>query len=163
MLFQVIQQMVNCIKFIKRKDKGLKLKLLGQKLWISTGLYCTLKLIGKNLNCGDPGPWSSSIILLLITVTVRENAERNYRNNRLCCHHFFMNGISIVGAGTPPTLATPMPGQQSFIRSAGRRQHCVRFDRPEIWTPDLPLQRRKRCRSYKGSIRCWKQFPFIWF
>ena len=29
---------------------------------------------------------------------------------------------------------------------ASRWQHCVRFDRPEIWTSDLPLQRRTCCR-----------------
>ena len=28
-----------------------------------------------------------------------------------------------------------------------RWQRCVRFDRPEIWTSDLPLQRRTRYRS----------------
>ena len=56
MLFQVIQQMVNCIKFTKRKDIGLRLKLLGQKLWISTGLYCAFKLIGKKFELRGPRP-----------------------------------------------------------------------------------------------------------
>ena len=35
---------------------------------------------------------------------------------------------------------------------ASRWQHCVRFDRPEIWTPDLPLQRLKRYRSTNWSV-----------
>ena len=46
------------------------------------------------------------------------------------------------------------PGQHSsFWRNVAevvsRRQHCVRFDLPEIWTWDLPLQRRMRYRSTK--------------
>ena len=32
-----------------------------------------------------------------------------------------------------------------------RRQYCVRFDWPEIWTSDLPLQKRTRYRSTKPS------------
>ena len=44
------------------------------------------------------------------------------------------------------------PGQHnSFQRNvaavASRWQHRVQFDRPEIWTSDLPLQRRTRYRS----------------
>ena len=39
--------------------------------------------------------------------------------------------------------------QHSFSRRdvvavANRWQHCVQFDWPEIWTSDLPLQRRMR-------------------
>ena len=33
---------------------------------------------------------------------------------------------------------------QYFCRKASRWEHCVRFDRPEIWISDLPLQRRTR-------------------
>ena len=44
------------------------------------------------------------------------------------------------------------PEQHSFFRRhagavASRWQHCVSFDRPEIWTSDLPLQRRTRYQS----------------
>ena len=40
-------------------------------------------------------------------------------------------------------------------RSGGSRwQHCVRFDRPEIWTSDLPLQRRTRYRSTNWPVWC---------
>ena len=47
------------------------------------------------------------------------------------------------------------PGQHSsFPRNvaevANRWQHCVRFDRPEIWTLDLLLQRRTRDLSLDG-------------
>ena len=35
---------------------------------------------------------------------------------------------------------------------ASRWQHCVRFDRAEIWTPDLPLQRRTRYRSTNCAV-----------
>ena len=49
------------------------------------------------------------------------------------------------------------PGQHSsFWRNvaavASRWQHCVRFDRPEIWTSDLPLQRRTRYRSTSWPV-----------
>ena len=47
------------------------------------------------------------------------------------------------------------PKQHSSFRRnvaevASRWQHCVRFDRPEIWTLDLPLQRRTRDLSLDG-------------
>ena len=54
------------------------------------------------------------------------------------------------------------PGQHSFFRRnlaavASRRQHCVQFDRPEIWTSDLPLQRRTRYRSTNWPVMSWKR------
>ena len=49
------------------------------------------------------------------------------------------------------------PGQHSSFRRnvaevASRWQHCVRFDRPKIWTSDLPLQRRTRYRSTNWTV-----------
>ena len=45
-----------------------------------------------------------------------------------------------------PTPRHCIYGKHSLFRNvatvASRWQHCVRFDRPEIWTSDLPLQRR---------------------
>ena len=54
------------------------------------------------------------------------------------------------------------PGQhRSFWRNvaavASRWQHCAQFDRPEIWTSDLPLQRRTRYRSTK-----WITNKLLW-
>ena len=47
--------------------------------------------------------------------------------------------------------------QTSFRRNvapvASRWQHCVQFDRPEIWTSGLPLQRRTRYRSTNWTVR----------
>ena len=37
--------------------------------------------------------------------------------------------------------------QRNVVAVASRWQHCVRFDRPDIWTSDLSLQRRRRFRS----------------
>ena len=62
------------------------------------------------------------------------------------------------------------PGQHSsFWRNvaavANRWQHCVRFDRPEIWTSDLPLQRRTRYRStscaFANQRNVWRLLNFF--
>ena len=37
--------------------------------------------------------------------------------------------------------------RRNVVAIPSRWQHCVWFDRPEIWTSDLPLQRRTRYRS----------------
>ena len=49
------------------------------------------------------------------------------------------------------------PGQHSFFGKnvaavANRWQHCAQFDRPEICTSDLPLQRRTRYRSTNWPV-----------
>ena len=54
-----------CIKFKKRLDEGLRLQLLAKNLEFLSGYI--FKLIGKNLNEGVQAPWSSLIILVLIT------------------------------------------------------------------------------------------------
>ena len=55
-------------------------------------------------------------------------------------------------------LRVIVPGQHSSFRNvtavASRLQHCVWFDRPEIWTLDLPLQGRT---SYR-FINCATTF-----
>ena len=35
---------------------------------------------------------------------------------------------------------------------ASRWQHCVQFDRPEVWNSDLPLQKRTRYRSTNWPV-----------
>ena len=49
------------------------------------------------------------------------------------------------------------PGQHSSFRRnvavvSSRWQRCIRFDRPDIWTSDLPLQRRTRYHSTNWPI-----------
>ena len=39
-------------------------------------------------------------------------------------------------------------------KSVTSLQHCFRFYRPEIWTSDLPLQRRTRYRWNQGRLAC---------
>ena len=56
-------------------------------------------------------------------------------------------------------LRVTAPGQHSSFRRnvaavASCWQHCVRFDRPEIRTSDLPLQRRTRYRSTNWPVYC---------
>ena len=61
------------------------------------------------------------------------------------------------------SLRSPSPrhcacGQRSSFRRnvaavASRWHNCVQFDRPEIWTPDLPHQRRTRNRSTNWPVR----------
>ena len=64
-------------------------------------------------------------------------------------------------------LCIVAPGQHSFFwknvaAAASRWQHCVLFDRPEIWTSDLPLQRRTRyCLIwFRSNVQFWKFFCY---
>ena len=54
------------------------------------------------------------------------------------------------------------PGQHSFfwrivLAVASHWQHCFRFDGPEIWTLDFPLQRQTRY-----SFTNWLVEPMVW-
>ena len=56
-----------------------------------------------------------------------------------------------------PIFESLRPGKHSsFWRNVAavvsRWQHCVRFDRSEIWTSDLPLQRETRYRSTNWPV-----------
>ena len=58
------------------------------------------------------------------------------------------------------------PWQNSFFRRnvaavASRWQHCARFGRPEIWTSNLPLQRRMRYRSTNGVAEWFCRYGWL--
>ena len=58
------------------------------------------------------------------------------------------------------------PGQHSSFWTivtmvANRWQHCVWFDRPEIWISDLPLQKRTRYRSTNWLVETVYHIGFI--
>ena len=71
--------------------------------------------------------------------------------NQNCCYAKACN--EFVGAH----FRVIVPRQHSYNRKnvtamASRWQHCVRFDRPEIWTADLPIQRLTRCCSTNWHV-----------
>ena len=89
------------------------------------------KYITCSLSTESKSSWWSKLLLhVLISVYSLYCAE--------ACNEF---------AG--PIIRVIAPGQHSSIwwNVESRWQHCVRFDRPEIWTSDLPFQRRTRYRS----------------
>ena len=85
----------------------------------------------------------SLIILTVCAKACNEFAGLIYASLRQQPHSFFRRN---VGAMT------------------NRCQQCVQFDRPEIWTSDLPLQRRTRYRPTNWSVSAiYAGFNFSFF
>ena len=64
------------------------------------------------------------------------------------CNEF----VGHISASLRPGNTAPF--EENVPAVAGRWQHCVRFDRPEIWTSDLPLQRRTHRITARPTGRC---------
>ena len=78
-------------------------------------------------------------------------------NNQIFCYTRYITpkGVASLQGPSPRHCAS---GQHSFFKRnvaavASCWQHYVRFDRSEIWTSDLSLQRRMRHRSINWSVR----------
>ena len=131
------------------------------KLWMA--IFSLSLWLDKGVNPGRPTARRTLLPLhhrsyhYIITAqsSVAEPQCTNIKSNQIF-HYTRCNTPKCV-TSLRAQLRVIAPGQHSFFgrnvaAMASRWQHCVRFERPEIWTSDLPLQRQTRYRSTNWPV-----------